>query len=150
MDGYLNIRTMYVVKSHWLCLFRYSKKLNVKVHWKENDTKVNIGDEYYDNKSDLTKRLFMHNVKRDLNKASTLSVQGTYFNLENIEVKNSHTIYYNWKLSEDLVKFLIKARLNIFPTNFTLYIWNGDHDFCNHLMESMAHLLNGCIKFKIF
>ena len=137
MNGYLNIRTMYAVKSDWIDLFRFSKKFNVKVHWKENDAKVKIGDEYYDDKADLTKRLFMHSVKRDLNKASTLSLQGTYFNLENIDEKNSHTIYYNWKLSDDLVKFVIKARLNILPTNFTLYIWNRDHDvrcpFCNHL-----------------
>ena len=153
-NGYQNIRTMYAVKSDWIDLFRYSKMLNVKVHWKENDAKVKVGDEYYNDKADLTKQLFMHSVKRDLNKASTLSLQGTYFNLENIDVNNSHTICNIWKLSDDLVKFLIKARLNILPTNFTLYIWNRDHDvrfpFCNHLTESIAHLLNGCIIFKKF
>ena len=42
----------------------------------------------------------------------------------------------------------MKARLNILPTNFTLYIWNSDNDpryqVCNHCTESMGHLLNGC------
>ena len=44
----------------------------------------------------------------------------------------------------------MKARLSILPTNYTLFLWNRDHNAncpfgCQHT-ESMAHLLNGCIK----
>ena len=42
----------------------------------------------------------------------------------------------------------VKVRLNILPTNFTVSIWNHENNprcpFCNHSIESMAHLFNGC------
>ena len=62
--------------------------------------------------------------------------------------KISNTIHYNWKLIGELLIFCVKARLNILPKNFTLYIWNRNNDsrcqFSNHCTESVAHLLNGC------
>ena len=60
----------------------------------------------------------------------------------------NQTIHYNWKLNDQLLIFCVKTRLNILPTNFTLFIWNRENNprcpFCNHATESMAHLLNGC------
>ena len=45
----------------------------------------------------------------------------------------------------------MKARLNLHPTNFTIHLWNREHDplwpFCRQHTESMAHLLNGCREF---
>ena len=46
------------------------------------------------------------------------------------------------------VNICVKVRLNILPTNFTLFIWKRENNprcpVCNHATESMAHLLNGC------
>ena len=68
--------------------------------------------------------------------------------MEDIQLKLSHSFLYNWSLDDNLVKFAIKARLNILPANFTLYLWNRENDrrcpFCKSHTESIAHLLNGC------
>ena len=58
-------------------------------------------------------------LEKQLVKAQSLSLQGSFFLLDNIDNKNSHTIYYNWNVSDELIKFIVKARLNILPTNFT-------------------------------
>ena len=75
-------------------------------------------------------------------------LQGAFLQIQNVDEKISNTIYYNWKLNDELSIFCVKARLNILPANFTLHIWNRDNDprcpFCNHCIESMVHLLNGC------
>ena len=73
---------------------------------------------------------------------------GCVLEIQNVDEKISNTIHYNWKLNDELLTFFVKARLNILPTNFTLYIWNRVNDpkcqFWNHCAESMAQLLNGC------
>ena len=75
-------------------------------------------------------------------------MQGAFLQIQNVDKKISNTVHHNWKLKDELLIFCVKARLNILPTNFTLYIWNRDKDprcqFCNHCTESMTHLLNGC------
>ena len=68
--------------------------------------------------------------------------------IQNADEKISQAIHCNWKLNDQLLIFCVKARLNILPTNLTLFIWNRENDprcpFCNHAAENMAHLLNGC------
>ena len=96
------------------------------------------------------KALYNLFIKDLLKKASELSIQGSFFCLLNINQKCSNSIYYNWKISDDLYIFAMKARLSIFPTNFTLHLWDREKNprcpfGCFHT-ESMAHLLNGCIK----
>ena len=81
-------------------------------------------------------------------------MQGNYLGMDGINKKLSHTIMYNWNVNDDLIKFCIRARLNIIPTNFNIFIWNRDHDpkcyFCQHKTESTAHVLNGCYAFRNF
>ena len=96
----------------------------------------------------LNKALFEYSKTKLKAHAGNLSLQGTLLQIQNVDEKISNTIHYNWKLNDELLTFFFKARLNILPTNFTLYIWNRDNDprcqFCNQCTESMAHLLNGC------
>ena len=58
---------------------------------------------------------------------------------------------YNWSIQDSLIKFAIKARLTLLPTNFTLHIWNRENcpmcPFCRSHTESIAHLMNGCREF---
>ena len=74
--------------------------------------------------------------------------------MDGIHLKSSHSIFYSWKIDDLLVKFSMKARLSLFPTNFALHIWNREHDplcpFCRNHTESMAHLMNGCHEFRNF
>ena len=68
------------------------------------------------------KALFNITVERELERAKSLSIQGLFLGMEDIQLKLSHSFLYNWSLDDNLVKFAIKARLNILPANFTLYL----------------------------
>ena len=99
-------------------------------------------------KINLNKALF-ENLKSQLKvHAGSLSLQGAFLQIQNVDEKISNTINCNWKLNDELLIFYVKARLNILPTSFTLCICKRNNDprcqLCNHCTESMAHLLNGC------
>ena len=98
--------------------------------------------------SSSSSSLFEYSQSQLKGHAGSLTLQGAFLQIQNVDEKISNTIHYNWKLNDELLIFCVKARLNILPTNFTLYIWNGDNGprchFCYHCTESMAHLLNGC------
>ena len=70
------------------------------------------------------------------------------FTNSKVHEKISNTIHCNWKLNDKLLIFCVKARLNILPTNFILYIWNRSNDsrcqLSNHCTESVAYFLNRC------
>ena len=92
--------------------------------------------------------LFRLTVDRDLEKAKQLSIQGPYLCLSGIQLKSSHSVLYNWSIQDSLIKFAIKVRLSLLPTNFTMHIWNRENcpmcPFCRSHTESIAHLMNGC------
>ena len=79
-------------------------------------------------------------------------MQGNFIGMENIDNKISHQVYYGWKLSDNLVKFILRARMNQIPCNQLIHMWNKDHDkrcsMCNERTESIAHLMNSCRKYK--
>ena len=87
--------------------------------------------------------LFRLTVDRDLEKAKQLSIQGPYLCLSGIQLKSSHSVLYNWSIQDSWVKFVIKARLSLLPTNFTLHIWNRENypmcPFYRSHTESIAH-----------
>ena len=74
--------------------------------------------------------------------------------MTDVQLKSSHSIFYNWKVSDFLVKFAIKARFTLLPTNFTKHVWNRDKDpscpFCHQHTESVAYLMNACREFHNF
>ena len=100
--------------------------------------------------NNLNKALFECSKSQLKAHAGSLSLQGAFLQIQNVDEKISNTLHYNWKLNDELLRFCVKARLNILPTNFTLCIWNRDNDprcqFCNYCTESMAHLLKGRIQ----
>ena len=132
----------------------YARKLEISIVFRDGKAGVILDGKFYDDTSSLQKILFHYTVKRDLIKAKELSIQGCYFGMDGILLKSSHSVFYNWKIEDSLVKFSIKARLSLLPTNFTLHIWNREHDplcpFCGNHTESMAHLMNGCHEFRNF
>ena len=148
-NGFLKCNTKFGCQSDWPEMVRYARKLGVKITF-ENDIAVVItNDTIISQGSQLQKSLFSLCTKKDLEKANTLSIQGSFFCLCNVNKKISNTILYNWVVNDDLIKFVIKARLSILPTRFTTYIWNRENNpycpfGCFHT-ESIAHLLNGCI-----
>ena len=61
-------------------------------------------------------------------KAKQLSIQGPFFCMTDVQLKSSYSIFYNWKISDFLVKFALTARLSLLPTNFTKHVWNRNND----------------------
>ena len=153
-NGFLETTTRFGCDSDWHDLSVYVRKLGVRAQWVEGKAAIIINDVKYTDHGKIRDALKSLIVNKQLDKARTLSLQGNYFHIDNIDNKNSHSVYYNWKISDDLMKFVIKARLNILPTNFTLYIWDREKDpkctLCQSPTESMAHLLNSCKTFKNF
>ena len=153
-NGFLETTTKYGCNSDWHDLHVYSRKLGILIQWVNDKASVIINGNVYHEHKNISEALKSHILQKQIIKAKTLSLQGNYFCLDNIDNKNSHNIYYNWRVSDYLIKFTVKSRLNILPTNFTLFIWDREKDpkcsLCSHPTESMAHLLNSCVKFKIF
>ena len=151
-EYFLVTRTNYGGQSDWPDLVRYARKMGVKINFIENVAMVKIGETWHVN--NIRQLLIQFILKKNLVKASELSIQGPYLGMKNVVIKASHSIFYNWKVNDTLVKFLLKARLSLLPTNFTKYIWNREHNpmcpFCNRKTESIAHLFNGCSEFKNF
>lgn len=153
-NGYLHTKTKYGCESDWHDLQLYSRKLGVLIQFIEGKAAMIADNIVYTQSRKISEVLKSLLIKRHLEKARLLSLQGCFFNLNDVDNKNSHCIYYNWNVSDTLITFTVKARLNILPTNFTLHIWNRENDprcsLCHHPSESMAHLLNSCQKFKNF
>ena len=145
-DHYL-VSKPFGCKTEWMELNRYCKRLNVKLQWVNNLATIILNDKPC-HSNNFNKALFEYSKSQLKAHAGSLSLQGAFLQIQNVDEKISNTIHYNWKLNNELLIFCIKATLNILPTNFTLYIWNRDNDpgcqFCNYCTESMAHLLNGC------
>ena len=149
-NGFLKNNSSFGGQSDWPELLRYARKVDVSIKFENNFAIVIINNEKFHEPHNMQKLLYGHCIETLSRKAASLTVQGCFFNLSNINSKCSNSILYNWKIDDKLMMFLMKARLSILPTNYTLFLWNRDHDAncpfgCQHT-ESMAHLLNGCIK----
>ena len=79
-------------------------------------------------------------------------MQGNFIKMENIEQKISQQVYNGLKLSDSLVTFVVRARMNQLPCNQLINMWNKEHEkrrtLCNHNIESVAHLMSSCRKWK--
>ena len=147
-NGYLKCGTSFGCQSDWPDLVRYCRIADVQLIFENNIAKLVIKNELVKYSPSLQKRIYKCFIEKELEKATELSLQGNFIGLKDIQLKSSHSLLYNWSVNDELVRFTIKARLNILPTNFTTYIWKRDNNpncpfGCKHT-ESMAHLLNGC------
>lgn len=83
-----------------------------------------------------------------------LRLQGKLACLQSADHTVSHSALQNSAVNEDILKFVIKARLQTLPTKYNLSLWFPKHHepFCllhsDKVMESTAHILNGCPAFK--
>ncbi len=67
----------------------------------------------------------------------------------------SHAVFKNVALDENIVSFVLKARLQVLPTKLNLSIWfpSRHAPHCVHhgddqIAETMSHILNGCHAYK--
>ena len=112
-DGYLNSRTNFGCQSDWPDLLRYARKLDVSFEFRQGKAGVIINGKFFDQGAPLQKLLFKQTVNRDLQKAKRLSIQRPFLCMTDVQLKSSNSIFYNWKVSDLLGKFAIKARLSV-------------------------------------
>ena len=131
---------------------RYGK-LDVSVILNQDDVAcVKCDDAVYVSniRNVLNKRI----LDKNLHSAGELAIQGAFFTLKNVQIKSSHSVLYNWNIDDVLVKFCLKARLRILPTEYIKYMWNSENDpvcrLCKSKREYMSHVLNGCKELSNF
>ena len=96
-DGYLNTRTNFGCQSDWPDLLRYARKIDVSIEFRQGKAGVITNWEFFDEGAPLQKLLFKQTVYRDLQKkARRLSIQGPFLCMTNVQLKSSHSIFYNW------------------------------------------------------
>ena len=76
-------------------MVRYARKLGVKITFENDIAAVISNDTIISQGSQLQKSLFALCTKKDLEKATTLSIQGPFYCLCNVNKKISNTILYN-------------------------------------------------------
>ena len=117
----------YGASSDWLDLLFQVNKLKGRVIFQETVAKVVINGLEIHQKN-LKQELEQEIEKLELAKCSELGFQGNYIGIAEIDRKMSHQIYYGWKHSDNLVKFVLRARMNQIPCNQLIHFWNKDHD----------------------
>ena len=94
-NGFLHTTTKYGCESDWHDLNVYSRKLGILIQWHDNKASLKINDKFYHDYRKINEVIKSFILKKQLEKGKSLSLQGSFFLLENIDNKNSHTIYYN-------------------------------------------------------
>ncbi len=84
-----------------------------------------------------------------------LKLQGKLALLQSADHSVSHSVLMNCSISEDILIFMIKARLQCLPTMYNLSIWYPSkyNSYCllhenQQDNETVAHILNGCCCYK--
>ncbi len=84
-----------------------------------------------------------------------LKLQGKLACLPSADHSVSHSFLKNTALSEDIVIFTVKARLQVLPTRLNLSIWFPTtqvphclHHTTEQITETLPHILNGCHAYK--
>jgi len=68
-----------------------------------------------------------------------------------VDQKISTAFLNNHKLSDDIISFACRGRLQLLQCNMLMHLYYKTHkfcDLCNHPYENISHVLNGCRKLK--
>ena len=113
--------------SDWPDLLLQLNKLKWCVIYEDNLAKVVVNRKKLSHKN-LKQEIEGELEKLDVAKCSELRFPGKFMGIDPIDRKISHQIYYGWKLSDSLVKFVLRARMSQIPCNQLINFWNKDHE----------------------
>ena len=133
-NGTLKCKTSFGCQSDWVDLLRYTRKLAANLEYRNDKVIVLKNGTKVKPLPTLQKALYNHCINNPLTKANDLSIQGSFFTLQNINRKCSNSFLFNWNINDDLYIFVVKARMSLFPTNFTLYLWDRQKTRVVHLV----------------
>ena len=86
-NGFFNTTTRFGCHSDWPDMLRNSRKLGVKVIFRNGKAEVTYKDLILDETPTLQKRLFRITIDSDLQKSKELSIQGPFLGLTDIQIK---------------------------------------------------------------
>ena len=94
-DGdFLKSKSSFGSYSAWPEMLRYARKIGIRVCFLDDNAMVLVNGRWLDDKCDLQKALFNITVERELEKAKSLSIQGSFLGMEDIQLKSSHSFLY--------------------------------------------------------
>ncbi len=171
-NGKLDIKTAgFGVRSDWLDLNDLCQRTGLQLSWQgphgavvvlnENIiTDPHISTLAVLHTEDIPRQLSTNNVRVSLlhlrkNQSAQhwtgLKLQGKLALLQSADHSVSHSVLMNCSISEDILTFMIKARLQCLPTMYNLSIWYPSkyNSYCllhenQQDNETVAHILNGC------
>ena len=141
-------------KSQWIHLHELCKKLNVQLHFRGNEyvMRVKTDDDIEMTFSDS--RSFFTFFKQQLIESTiatwkALPSQGRIANVEHVNRSLSYSHLTNLHLSDKLVTFVVKAKLQLLACNSLLHVYYPDRverhcSRCGFYTETVSHILNGC------
>ena len=118
----MKCQTSFGCQSEWVDLLRYTRKIAANLENRNDKVIVLKSCTEVKTLPTLQRALYNHCINDLLTKANDLSIQGSFFTLQNINRKCSNPFLFNWNINDDLYVFVVNASMSLFPTNFTLYL----------------------------
>ena len=104
-----HFETSFGCQSDWVDLLRYTRKIAVNLEYRNDKVIVLKNGTKVKPLPTLQKALYNHCINDLLTKANDLSIQGSFFTLQNINRKCSNSFLFNWNINDDLYIFFVKA-----------------------------------------
>ena len=106
-NGTLKCKTSFGCQSDWVDLLRYTRKITVNLKYRNDKFIVLKNGTEVKPLPTLQKALYNHCINDLLTKANDLSIQGSFFTLQNINRKCSNTFLFNWNINLYIYIYLL-------------------------------------------
>ena len=140
-------------KSSWIELNEICAKLGVQLVQIGDNYGLKIGNETIYAFQQVYQRIVKSLTEKELEQWKEMESQGRLADLQHANYKCSMEHLKNGKLSDKLVQFVIKGRLQITETNVLLAKMYPDSygkrcKICKNPHDTISHVLNGCMEFR--
>ena len=141
-------------RSSWIEVNEICVKLGYQVQFIDNVYYLKIGNEAVSIPQEIYKIVVKCQIEKDMNCWKDMESQGRLANLPHSNYSCSMEHLKNGKLSDKLVDFVVKARLQITETNVLLQkmypeVYGKCCRICRNPYDTISHVLNGCMEFKL-
>ena len=153
--GYVKKNTKQCLsKSSWIEVNEICVKLGFQMQFINDVYYLKIGDEVVNTPQKIYKTVVKCLIEKDMDCWKDMESQGRLANLHHTNYSCSMEHLRNGKLSDKLVNFVVKARLQIAETNVLLQkmypeVYAKYCKICRNPNDTISHVLNGCMEFKL-
>jgi hypothetical protein len=101
----------------------------------------------------LCNHLKQSNIDKRVQRLGTLESQGRVFQSKNIDHQLSSNYLSNLAISDSLVQFIFKSRMQLLECNSLLHKYYPNTyakscKLCNNPSDTVSHIMNGCMDYK--